>query len=106
MAEFRLDVWDSPLGTQTTGGLALAIPVRRRWSLRGFLGRSEPDPLTLAEPGSGSGGLLLGRVIYRGSTTPRRASLYQVLSSTATGAKRFTERLYDDVIKGKAAKLK
>ena len=86
VAEFRLDVWDSPLGTHTTGGLAIAIPVRSRWNLRGFLGRSEPDPLTLAEPGSGSGGLLLGRVIYRGSTTPRRASLYQVLGSTATGA--------------------
>ncbi|MDH3423155.1 MAG: glycogen-binding domain-containing protein, partial [Gemmatimonadota bacterium] len=33
-------------------------------SLRGFLGKSEPDPLTLAEPGSGGGGILLGRRIY------------------------------------------
>ena len=86
-AELRVDAWETPVGTETTGGLAIVIPVRGRWSLRGFLGRSEPDPMTLAEPGSGSGGLLLGRTVYRGVTTTRRASLYQVVGSTETGAR-------------------
>ena len=85
--ELRVDAWDTPGGTETTGGLAIVIPVAGRWSLRGFLGRSEPDPMTLAEPGSGSGGLLLGRTVYRGVTTTRRASLYQVVGSTETGAR-------------------
>ena len=85
--ELRVDAWDTPGGTETTGGLAIVIPVAGRWSLRGFLGRSEPDPMTLAEPGSGSGGLLLGRTVYRGGTTSRRASLYQVVGSTDTGAR-------------------
>ncbi len=86
-AELRLDAWDTPLGTRTTGGIAIVLPVRGRWSLRGFLGRSEPDPMTLAEPGSGSGGLLLGRTVYRSTTSTRRASLYQVLGTTDTGAR-------------------
>ncbi|MCH7532335.1 MAG: glycogen-binding domain-containing protein [Gemmatimonadetes bacterium] len=86
-AELRVDVWDTPGGTETTGGLAIVIPVSGRWTLRGFLGRSEPDPMTLAEPGSGSGGLLLGRTVYRGGTTTRRASLYQIVGSTDTGAR-------------------
>lgn len=42
---------------------------------------------------------------YFGSRAIRRVVLASN-GSTATGAKRFTERLYDDVIKGKAAKLK
>ncbi|MDH3206769.1 MAG: hypothetical protein OEO79_09155 [Gemmatimonadota bacterium] len=63
IAEVRTDVWDTPLGSEVTGGLTFAIPMSG-WSLRGFLGKSEPDPLTLAEPGSGGGGILLGRRIY------------------------------------------
>ena len=54
-AEVRTDVWSTPLGTEMTGGLSFVIPLSG-WSLRGFFGKSEPDPLTLAEPGSGSGG--------------------------------------------------
>ena len=61
--EARTDVWETPLGRELTGGLAFVIPLRG-WSVRGFLGRSEPDPLTLAEPGSGGGGILLGRNLY------------------------------------------
>ncbi len=86
-AELRVDMWDTPAGTETTGGLAIVIPVRGRWSLRGFFGRSEPDPMTLAEPGSGSGGLLLARTVYRGGTTAARRSLYEIVGSTDTGAR-------------------
>lgn len=59
VVEFLLDSWDTPLGRETTGGMALVIPFGG-WSFRGFLGRTEPDPLTLAEPGSGAGGLMVG----------------------------------------------
>ncbi len=61
LAEFRIDRWDTPDAVQTTGGLSLILPVGRSWSLRGFFGRTEPDPLTLAQPGSGGGGMLIGR---------------------------------------------
>jgi len=64
-AEVRADVWETPWGeAEWTGGLTFMIPMAG-WSLRGFLGKSEPDPLTLAEPGGGSGGVLLGRSLYR-----------------------------------------
>ena len=86
-AEARLDVWDAPFGTEATWGLALALPVGGAWSLRGFLGKSEPDPLTLAEPGSGSGGLLVGRSLYSRDDGMRTAALHEVLSETPLGAR-------------------
>ena len=61
--ELSADVWRTPLASEVTGGVAFALPLSG-WSLRGFVGRSEPDPLTLAEPGSGGGGLLVGRSLY------------------------------------------
>lgn len=79
--ELRADRWETPLGYETTGGLAMAIALGRGWSFRGFVGRSDPDPLTLAQPGSGSGGALLGWTFY--STAPtvsERNALYEVLS--------------------------
>lgn len=81
--ELRADVWDTPTGNETTGGLALAIPFGA-WSMRGFLGRSEPDPLTLAEPGRGGGGALLGfRVAGRDGVGgfPPRSTVHQVVDS-------------------------
>jgi hypothetical protein len=85
-AEARVDVWDTPLGGEVTGGLTFVIPMAG-WSLRGFLGKSEPDPLTLAEPGSGSGGILLGVNIF--SSVERGASRpgpYEVLSESGDRA--------------------
>ncbi|HET9948246.1 MAG TPA: glycogen-binding domain-containing protein [Longimicrobiales bacterium] len=92
--EARVDVWDTPFGTETTGGLALFIPISG-WSLRGFAGRSEPDPLTLAEPGSGSFGLLVGRTLWESDgATPAEAEAeaaaalpYDVLERTDAGAR-------------------
>ncbi|MDT8341657.1 MAG: hypothetical protein RQ751_09120 [Longimicrobiales bacterium] len=94
--EFRLDVWDTPVGNETTGGVALAIPFGI-WSVRGFGGRSEPDPLTLAEPGRGGGGALVG-VRLTGSDDARTVgavsrgrALHRVLEATPAGARvRFT----------------
>ncbi len=82
VAEIRADWWDTPLGDELTGGVSFVIPLSG-WSFRGFFGKSEPDPLTLAEPGSGSGGLLVSRSLYNsglelgGSTVP-----YEVLSDS------------------------
>jgi len=83
--EFRADLWRTPDGTEGTGGLAFVFPLSG-WSLRGFLGKSEPDPLTLAEPGSGSGGLLVGRSLYSRAPGPSRSPSHQVVASTLMGA--------------------
>lgn len=80
--ELRVDAWSTPDGNETTGGIALILPLGG-WSLRGFLGRNEPDPLTLAQPGGGSGGLLVGRSLMgRGPLPPPRPSLHTVVEST------------------------
>lgn len=85
--EARTDVWETPLGSEVTGGLAFVIPMSG-WSLRGFVGKSEPDPLTLAEPGSGGGGVLLGRRIYSSDdASPRDSdSPYEIVTDNAAGA--------------------
>lgn len=84
--ELRGDIWRTPRGTETTGGLALVIPLSG-WSLRGFFGRSEPDPLTLAEPGSTSGGLLVGRSLYTRAVGPAPgAQPWRIVSATPTVA--------------------
>jgi len=83
--ELRADLWRTPGGNETTGGLTFVLPLSG-WSFRGFLGRSEPDPLTLAEPGSGSGGLLLGRNLFARAPGPERSPSHEVLAATPAGA--------------------
>ena len=84
--ELRVDAWDTPSGNQTTGGVAFIIPLGG-WNLRGFLGRTEPDPLTLAEPGGGSGGILLGRrIVGRDPLPPPRPPLHRVLEHSDDAA--------------------
>lgn len=85
--ELRLDRWDTPLGTETTGGVSVVLPLGR-WTLRGFGGRSEPDPLILAEPGRGGGGALLGLRLLGGDggTTPAEV-LHRVVERAPTGSR-------------------
>jgi hypothetical protein len=83
--ELRADVWRTPEGSEGMGGLAFILPLSG-WSLRGFMGRSEPDPLTLAEPGSGSGGLLVGRSLYARAPGPQRSPSHEVMAETPAGA--------------------
>ncbi len=86
VAELRADVWNTPVGRETTGGVAFSVSLEEVWSLRGFLGRSEPDPLTLAEPGGGSGGILVGRRIFALGPAGRRPPLHEVVGSVGIDA--------------------
>ena len=84
--EARVDHWSTPAGSETTGGIAFVFPLGG-WSLRGFMGRTEPDPLTLAEPGGGSGGILLGRrLVGRAPLPPPLPALHEVLEEGPAGS--------------------
>jgi hypothetical protein len=77
--ELRVDAWQTPVGEEATGGLAFILPLGG-WSVRGFLGKTEPDPLTLAEPGGGAGGILLGRrLVGRDPLPPASPPLHEVV---------------------------
>jgi len=83
--ELRGDVWSTPTGTETTGGLAMVIALSG-WSLRGFFGRNEPDPLTLAQPGGTGGGIFLGRSLYaRDLGSSGAPPPWEVISTTPDG---------------------
>ena len=87
----RLDVWWTPYARETTGGLTVVIPVGEGWSIRGFLGRSEPDPLTLATSSGGGGGVLLGRRVGGRGTGGGSPPLHEVLArSTGVARVRFS----------------
>lgn len=85
--ELRLDAWRTPSGTETTGGIAFIVPIGG-WNARGFLGRTEPDPLTLAEPGGGAGGILVGRrIVGRDPLPPPDPPLHEVLEFSGETAR-------------------
>jgi len=79
--ELQADRWRTPAGFETTGGLAFVLPLGRGWSFRGFVGRSQPDPLTLAQPGSGSGGALLGWRVYSSYEVSDGRGMYEVVGT-------------------------
>ena len=86
LLELRGDAWRTPVGNQTTGGIAFYLPWGG-WSLRGVAGRPEPDPLLVAEPGKNSSGLLFGRRIAgSGAANEPEGSLHRVLGATPAGA--------------------
>ena len=52
------ELWDTPLGTEFSGGLSMSISVGP-WQARASADRTGPDPLTLVEPGKQTG-LMVG----------------------------------------------
>jgi hypothetical protein len=86
--ELRADRWRTPTGYETTGGVAFALPWGG-WTARGAGGKPEPDPLLLAEPGRGAGGMLLGRRIagHGGFDAGTGRPLYQVKGPAESGAR-------------------
>ena len=87
VVQFMVDSWRTPLGNETTGGIALVLPLDG-WSLRGFLGRTEPDPLTLTEPGGGAGGVMVGRrILGSDALPPPRPFLHELLDFEGSRAR-------------------
>jgi hypothetical protein len=86
--EVRADAWRTPDGNETTGGVAFYIPWGG-WTARGVGGKPEPDPLLLAEPARGAGGVLLGRrILGRGPVALANTQpLHQVVKTFPTGAR-------------------
>ena len=79
-----LRVWDTPLGTETTGIISVMLPLGGpNWFARLVGGRTDPDPLVRSEPG-GQGGLVIGRRLVRFG--PRGATPVVALRSTSGGA--------------------
>lgn len=88
--ELRVDWWDTPAGSETTGGVALLVPLGGAWVARAFAGRVEPDPLTLADPGEGGGGVLLGRRLAGGGDDGARfpgSTVHEIRDADAEGAR-------------------
>jgi hypothetical protein len=86
--EARADRWWTPDGAEITGGVAFYVPWGG-WTARGVGGKPEPDPLLLAEPGRGAGGVLLGRrILGHGPAGLTRARpLHRVVESARDGAR-------------------
>ncbi len=88
--ELRVDAWHTPEGSRNTGGIVFWVPWGP-WSVRGTAGKPEPDPLLLAEPGRGAGGMLVGRTIFGRAPASRRVSLHEVVKASSEEARvRFT----------------
>jgi hypothetical protein len=68
-----LSIWDTPMGTETTGSISVTLPLGGpSWFTRMVGGRTDPDPLVRSEAG-GLGGLVVGRRLVRfgpGGPTP------------------------------------
>ncbi len=80
-----LRIWDTPLGVETTGSIALTIPVGGpSWFAQLVGGRTDPDPLVQSEPG-GQGGLVIGRRLVRfGPTAGKRVVVLGEMSGGAS----------------------
>ena len=77
-------MWDTPLGKETTGSIAVTVPLGGpSWFAQLVGGRTDPDPLVRSEPG-GQGGLVIGRRLVRFG--PRGVTPVVALRPTPGGA--------------------
>lgn len=89
----RVDRWATPTGSAPAAALWVSADLGGGWSLRGLLGRTEPDPLTLASASRGGGGFLLGREFLPGDPETGRETLYETRAMTAGGGARVQIRV-------------
>ena len=90
----RLNTWWVPGGRETVAALAVSLPLGDGWSLRGFLGRTEPDPLTLATSSGGGTGVMIGRRLAASGREAPTAPLHRVVEHSPSAAMvRFTLRV-------------
>ena len=85
--QVTLSVWDTPLGTETTGTVVVTVPLGGpNWFAQLVGGRTDPDPLVRSEPG-GQGGVVIGRRLVRftPSTATPVVALRAVPGGTAAG---------------------
>lgn len=71
------EVWDTPTGGETVGGITLSIPVGRL-ETRAIAARTAPDPLTLVDPGV-QNGLVLGLRLASFGRAGAGAAVHEVL---------------------------
>ncbi len=79
--------WDTPTGTDVTGGLVVSFPLGGAWSARASGVRTQPSPLIRTDGGT-HGGLMLNwqPVVWDG----RRASVYSLARSGTQVTAEFT----------------
>ena len=82
-----LSVWDTPLGTETTGIISVTLPLGGpNWFARLVGGRTDPDPLVRSQPG-GQRGLIVGRRLVRfgprGATSGGAAARFRLENQAA-----------------------
>lgn len=81
----RLDTgaWETPLGTEWTGGLALVLPLGGSGTAVSTVGRAAPDPLTLVGAGD-QGGVLLGWALASFGGPPAPLTTLELTDTGAT----------------------
>jgi len=73
----EIELWDTPAGGETVGGVSIAVPVGRLEARVSAL-RTPPDPLTLVEPGTQSGVVVGVRLVSLGREEAK-AAVHEVI---------------------------
>jgi hypothetical protein len=71
------EIWETPVGNETVGGISVAVPFGRLETRVSAL-RTAPDPLTLVEPGTQSGVVLALRLVSLGNDN-ERGTVHEVI---------------------------
>lgn len=64
----------------------MKLTVGSGWDVRSFVGKTEPDPLTLAGSSGGGGGVLVGRRVVGRGGRGGAAPLHETLERTPSGS--------------------
>lgn len=83
-----LKLWDTPGGTEASGGLRLEVPLGPGWDAHASGARTRPDPLLGSRP-SFSGALLASRRVARIGAEAPGASVYRLVETGERALVRF-----------------